>query len=225
MARGRTLWEMLLDKIGGPLELKYYNPLKARIGVSVTIDTVELRDLNFFLREIREYKRKIGPKEFTFVDYALLARPLHGDDVELRLRLNPVADPDKVGGQTHHVLMLRLDDEMAYSDEFNKVLTDKTGKFQVLQDGEVKEEFMRLGGLKSPYKATVSFLRDVNQNEHIERDEVETLQLKYWDYARECKDEAGQPFQEYLFVEMDADSGWIQIWRGQEMDAKKVLVI
>ncbi len=225
MTRGRTLWEILLDKFSGPSELHYYNPLKARIGVSVTIDTVEMRDLNFFLQEIREYKRRIGPQEFTFVDYSLLARPLHGDDVSMRLRLNPIADPQKAGGREYNVLMLRLDDEMEYAADFEKLLNDKTGLFQIRQDGVVKEEFQRMYGLKTPYQATVSYLRDVNQDHRIERDEIDTLELKYWDFSRQIKDEAGQPLEEYLFVEMDGQTGWIQIWCGCELDPRKVVVV
>jgi hypothetical protein len=225
MTRGRTLWEILLDKFSGPSELRYYNPLKARVGVSVTIDTVELRDLNFFLQEIREYKRRIGPQEYTFVDYSLLARPLGGDDVALRLRLNPIADTQRSGGRAYHVLMLRLDDEFEYSADFEKLLNDKSGVFQIRQDGVVTEEFERLHGLKSPYTATVSYLRDINQNHQIERDEIDTLELKYWDFSREIKDEAGQPLEEYLFVEMDGQTGWIQIWRGCALDPQKILII
>lgn len=225
MSRGRTLWEILLDKFSGPAELRYFNPLKARIGVSVTIDTVELRELNFFLQEIREYKRRVGPTEFTFVDYSLLARPLHGEDVAVRLRLNPVADPQRSGGKEYNVLMLRLDDEMEYSKEFEMLLNDQSGLFQIREDDVVKEEFTRLFGLKSPYRATVSYLRDINQNHHVERDEIDTLELKYWDYSRQIADEAGQPVEEYLFVEMDGETGWIQIWRGSEMDPRKVIVI
>ena len=225
MTRGRTLWEILLDKFSGPSELHYYNPLKARIGVSITIDTVEMRDLNFFLQEIREYQRRIGPQEFTFVDYSLLARPLHGDDVSMRLRLNPIADPQKAGGREYNVLMLRLDDEMEYTAAFEKLLNDKSGLFQIRQDGVVKEEFQRVFGLKSPYQATVSYLRDVNQDHRIERDEIDTLELKYWDFSRQIKDEAGQPLEEFLFVEMDGQTGWIQIWRGCELDPRKVVVI
>jgi hypothetical protein len=225
MTRGRTLWEILLDKFSGPSELRYYNPLRARIGVSVTIDTVDLRDLNFFLREIREYQRRVGPQEFTFVDYALLARPLHGDDVAVRLRLNPIPSTQRSGGREYHVLMLRLDDEFEYSADFEKLLNDPSGLFQIRQDGEVQEEFERLHGLKTPYQARVSFLRDINQNQHIERDEIDVLELKYWDFARETRDEADQPVTEYLFVEMDGETGWFQIWRGSELDPQKILVI
>lgn len=225
MTRGRTLWEILLDKFNGPSELLYYNPLKARVGVSMTIDTVELRELNFFLQEIREYRRRIGPQEYTFVDYSLLARPLGGDDVAVRLRLNPIADTQRSGGREYHVLMLRLDDEFEYTKDFENLLNDPSGLFQVRENDVVTEEFERMHGLKSPYRATVSYLRDINQNHHIERDEIDRLELKYWDFSRQIKDEADQPLDEYLFVEMDGTTGWIQIWRGSELNPQKVIVI
>src|SRR5919109_1801284 len=122
MAKGKTLWEMLTEKFHSPVELHYYNPLRARIGNAVVINEVEWRDYNFFLRGIREYKRTLGSKQLLFADYTLLARPLGGDDVSLRLRLNPVDNPDRAGGLTHHVLMLRLYDEMAYNEDFHKVV-------------------------------------------------------------------------------------------------------
>jgi hypothetical protein len=225
MTRGRTLWEILLDKFSGPSELRYYNPLEARIGVSMTIDTVELRELNFFLQEIREYRRRIGPQEYTFVDYSLLAKPLGTDDVAVRLRLNPIADTQRSGGRQYHVLMLRLDDEFEYTTDFESLLNDPSGVFQIRENDVVMEEFERLHGLKSPYRATVSYLRDINQNQHIERDEIDRLELEYWDFSRQIQDEAGQPLDEYLFVEKDGTTGWFQIWRGSELSPQKIIVI
>jgi hypothetical protein len=225
MARGKTLWEMLTEKLFGPTEFKFFNPLKARVGNAVTIDEVEWRDFNFFIREIREYKRSIGEQNFFFVDYVLLARPLHGSDVVVRIRLNPVDDPDRYGGLTHHVLLLRLDDEFAYTEDFQKVLTDDTGKFQVMQDGEVKEEFFRINDVKKFYKARVAVLADLNHDKTVDRDEVKSVRLEYWDYWRELKDAAGQPVKEYLFVEKDANAGWFQLWRGQEIDGRRVIVL
>jgi hypothetical protein len=75
------------------------------------------------------------------------------------------------------------------------------------------------------YKAEVSVLRDVNSDGRVDRDEVEKVRLEYWDYWRETKDEAGLPLRQYLFVEMDRDTGWFQLWRGQEIDPQRVLVI
>ena len=225
MAQGKTLWEMLLEKVQGPLELKYYNPLRARIGSAVTIDTLELRDQDFFLREIREYKRTIGSKEFRFVDYALRARPLGGSDVWVRLRLNPVEDPTKVAGLTHDVLLLRLDDEMSYNEELHRLVGDDTHKFQVLQDGKVVEEYWRINDVGSPYQANVSVVKDSNANNKAEKDEIENLRLDYWDYWREVKDEAGQAHTEFLFVEMNAADGWFQIWKGGAIDPQQVVVM
>ena len=53
-----------------------YNPLRARIGSSLGVDELDLKDYNFFVKEIREYRRQIGGRQFPFVDYVLLARPL-----------------------------------------------------------------------------------------------------------------------------------------------------
>src|SRR5262245_14321283 len=105
---GKTLWEMFMERLEGPVELQFYNPLKAKIGSGMTIDEVELRDLNFFLKEIREYRRTIDGRQFVFVDYVLLARPLNGGDVWRRLRLSPVDDPTRVAGLSHTALLLDL---------------------------------------------------------------------------------------------------------------------
>ena len=56
-------------------------------------------------------------------------------------------------------------------------------------------------------------------------DEVERFQLEYWDYWREIQDLAGQPVTQFFFVEMDTRNGWFQMWRGTEIDPKKVMVL
>ncbi|MGH7173260.1 MAG: hypothetical protein ACRELG_23510 [Gemmataceae bacterium] len=224
MAKGRTLWEMLLDKLKGPVEFQYYNPLRARIGSAVTLDEVEWRDLNFFVLSIHEYKRTIGGQEFRFVDYALVARPLRGDKVLVRLRLMPVDDPDQAAGVTHHVLLLQLDDDLPYDEALHKIVSDGTKKFQVLKDDKVDAEYGRINDTCTPYEAEVTIVRDVNLDKHVTRDEIEKRRVEYWDYWREVKDEAGQPRREFLFVEMDGDNGWFQIWNGREIDPKRVVM-
>lgn len=223
--KGKTLWEMLVDKLSHSQEFKYYNPLHTRVGHAVTIDTIELRDYNFFLREILEYKRRIGPNQYLFADYVILARPLEGEDVLLRLRLNPVDEKERTGDSSHHVLLLHLDEDMAYDEGLHKVVNDSTKKFQVIEDGKVVEEYFRINDVGRSYKAQVTRLRDIDQNGKVEKSEVEKLKLEYWDYWREIKDEAGQPKLQFLFVEMNSADGWFQIWKGEEMDPKKVLVI
>jgi hypothetical protein len=225
MAKGRTLWEMLKAKLQGPVESQHYNPLRARIGGSVSINELDLRDLNFFIKEIREYRRRIEGREFVFTDYVLLARPLQGDDVWLRLRLNPVAEPDRGSGLTHDVLALQLDDEMGYSEEFHNVVNDTTKKFEVRQDGNLVAEYWRINDVASAYHATVAVIKDTNNDGRVDEDEVATVKVDYWDYWRETPDEAGQKFTEFLFVEMDKDSGWFQIWKGHAIDPQQVTLI
>jgi hypothetical protein len=224
MAKGRTLWEMLLDKLKGPVEFQYYNPLHARIGSAVTLDEVEWRDLNFFVLSIQEYNRTIGGKEFRFVDYTLVARPLGGDKVLVRLRLMPVDDPDQVAGVAHHVLLLRLDDDMPYNEGLHQIVKDNAKKFQVREDDKVQAEYVRINDVSTPYKAEVTVVRDVNLDKRVTRDEIEKRRVEYWDYWRELKDEAGQPRREFLFVEMDGENGWFQIWKGSEIDPQRVMI-
>jgi hypothetical protein len=227
MRRGRTLWEMLRDRIKGPVELRYHNPLRAKVGSSVTIDREGLKDLNFFVKELHEYRRWLAAREFVFTDYVLLARPLGEADVWVRIRLVPVEghDADRVAGLSHHVLLLRLDDEFGYDEAFHKVVTDTTGKFEIREGEKVMEEFWRINDARAPYEATVALIRDTDQDGQVDSDEVATVRLNYWDYWREVKDEAGQQLREYLFVEMDRDNGWFQLWRGTEADPQQILVI
>jgi hypothetical protein len=222
MARGRTLWEMWTGKKQPPVEDRFFNPMKAKIGSIVTIDEIDLKQLDFVVKEIREYKRTIEGKEFLFADYVLHAQPLKGEAVVLRLRVNPTGQAD--GGPTHNVLMLLLDDEMGYDKDFHGVVTDTTKKIEVT-DKNVTETYFRINDLQSSYKATVSVVRDANQDGKVEEDEVETLQLEYWDYWRETPDEAGTPTTQFLFVEMDTGSGWFQLWRGEEINLQRVAII
>ena len=53
---------------------------------------------------------------------------------------------------------------------------------------------------------------------------VKKKDVEYWDYWREIKDEAGQPFNEFCFVEMNKEDGWFTIWQGKEIDAQNVTV-
>jgi hypothetical protein len=223
--KGKTLWEMLLAKIHGPVELHYYNPLKAKIGSAIMINDLDLREESFFIKEIRQYKRAVNGRPFLFVDYVLLARPLHGEEIWVRLRLNPVDDPEAAAGVTHTALLLRLYDEMAYDEALHQVVTDTTKKFEVSENGQVTEEYWRINDVTSSYKAQVAVIKDENQDGQVDETEVDKGQLEYWDYWRDTTDAFGQPLRQYFFVEMNTANGWFQIWRGPEIDPQKVLVM
>jgi hypothetical protein len=214
---------MLLDKIQGSAELRHYNPLRARVGHSLMINEIDLKDQNFFVQEIREYQRRIGRQKFSFVDYVLQAKALEGEELLVRLRLVPVEDAG-AADPSHFALVLRLYDELAYNEDFYKVVTDTTRKFEVRENDRVTEEYWRINDVTDSYKAQVVVMKDINHDGTVARDEIESFPVEYWDYWREVKDEAGQPLRQYLFVEMDGTSGWFQIWRGPEVDAQRVIV-
>ena len=40
--------------------------------------------------------------------------------------------------------------------------------------------------------------------------------LEYWDYWRDADIGGGKTAKEFLFAEMNSDTGWFQLWRGRE---------
>lgn len=224
MARGRTLWEMFSDWLSGPRELQQFNPLKAKMGSSVTIDDVEWRNRDFLLTEFRVYRRMVEGQEFLFADYVLTERSTKGEETTIRIRLNPTAEAHHTG-QEHHALLLFLEEDMAYDEGLHGVLQDPSGLFRIEHDGKVTAEFTRLHGLRAPYITAVTVLTDDDHNKRVDRDEVKEIRLEYWDFERDVPDAAGNPEKEYLFAELDAKDGWFQIWRGREFDARRITTI
>lgn len=224
MSRGRTLWEMFTDWVAGPHELKHFNPLKAQIGHSVSIDDIDWRDRDFKVREVRQYKRTVGGRQFLFVDYVLTERTVQGVETDIRVRLNPAAGVER-GGEEFHALLLVLEDEMTYDQGFHDVVRDPSGLFRIEHDGQVEAEFTRLHSLTEPYRAQVTILADQDSNRKVTKDEIESVQIDYWDFERDTTDAAGQAVKEYLFIEMNASDGWFQIWRGSAIDPNAIAVL
>jgi hypothetical protein len=113
---------------------------------------------------------------------------------------------------------------MAYDDGLHNTVTDTTMRFQILEQGEVVEEYQRLNDVVDSYKTQVTVVKDANRDGRVERDEVKHMRLEYWDYCRQTRDAGGQPVTQFLFVEMDAENGWFQLWQGRSVDPQKVLV-
>lgn len=218
---GKTLWEMLTTKAKPPVELQIANPLKLKIGSCVRVNDIDLKELSFYTKRILEYNRLINGTEHIFTDYELMARPLGGDDVKIRLRLNPMESPDEVAGLTHNVVLLTLYTEQGYDEGLHKVVTDTTKLFEVLENGVCTERYYRINDVQDSYKPSVTVVKEGDKD----FENLESLHLEYWDYWRTIKDEAGQEFNQFLFVEMDTDNGWFQMWRGEEIDALQVSVL
>lgn len=219
----KTVWEMLKSKFAEEIALQIDNPLKLRIGDLIRIDELDLKGLDFCVGGILEYERVESKETFLFTDYDLLARSMGKDDVKLRLRLNPLKEADQSAGLTHSVVVLKLYDELNYTEEFHKVVTDTTETFEVLENGVCTERYWRMGSGKEPYKAVITELCKGNKASTY-RSELIRRNIEYWDYNREIKDEAGQSLIEYLFVEMDSTTGYFQLWKGPEIDPIQVLL-
>jgi len=216
--QGKTLWEMCKERFGSNgSHLTFYNPLDLRVGsmVPVTDSRTEFEGFDFSVTEIREYTRRMGGQDFRFTDYVLIGinpKTIGGvDKITLRLR----AAPNEAG--THDTLLLRLSDELAFDQGFLDVVNDTTGIFEVGEDDGQKETYQRLNDVKGSYQAVVLVIKGTTDDGKANRNQTSAGKLEYWDYWREVTLPGGQATKtEFLFVEMNADTGWFQIWIGGE---------
>tara|TARA_Y100000034_G_scaffold133174_1_gene197962 strand:+ start:1261 stop:1998 length:738 start_codon:yes stop_codon:yes gene_type:complete len=239
---GRTLFEHFKEKVKGSVESRFKNPLGKKIGTAFTIDDPEYSDDNFRLEAIREVKRTIGDEDFYYSDYDLLSKDGdHETNRRVRLRFCPLADPDPDSGQTHCVLLLHTFDEFEYEEGFHKgILLGQMqdgndwvddpafeGGFCVddESDGEVDSTFWRVNDVRGAHEATVKTVADTDGDGTAEIEEVKESQVIYWDYWRETKDEVGDTITDFVFVDMDEDTGYLTLWRGQEVDPNRVVVL
>ena len=220
---GQTLWQRLTK---GPevVEFKYTNPAKAKIGSAFSLDVMGYRDLMFTLREIHDYKRVINGKTLNFADYVLLARPIGKDDVWVRVRFMPVEVPDAM--LTHNIVLMTQYDEMKFNKGLDDAVRDTTGELVITENSTgAEEKYWRPNGLTTSFNATVSIVRDENNDGKVTSNEVETRRVEYWDYSRVTTDEAKQQFTQFLFVELDQTSKVQTMWRGEEIDPQRVTVL
>ncbi len=225
------LYEILLRKAGLMEEERVpnqeeliYNPLGVRCGSAMSINELDYRGLEFFVREIREYKASINGDEYKFTDYDLLARPLGKPDVSVRLRVMPEDNPDSLC--THRTILLNLLDEFEYDEGFEQnVLKDDTGIFQIDHEDAEPERFWRPGEegryLLESYRFRGKYLRDRDGSGKVDAEEVQPFTIESWDYSRET-DIDGVATEEFLFAEKDAKTGWFQLWRGPQLNPEQI---
>jgi hypothetical protein len=216
---GKTLWEMLTQRsqeTAAPVAFR--NPLDLRIGSSVLVSHFngpEFDGYDFSVREIREYVRRIGTEEFGFTDYLLKGTNTKtfdaADEANVRLRVVPNATG------TNDAVLLRLYDEFAFAEDFLAVVKDTTGVFEVTDDKTgAKETYTRINGLKDSYAANLLIIGTTTEDGKAPPGTTKTAKLEYWDYWRDVEIGGGKTEKQFVFVEMDSDTGWIQIWRGTE---------
>lgn len=220
--KGKTLWEMFLRRIhqggGNGSGLAFYNPRDVRVGTPLTIayaNGPEFANHDFTVREIREYNRRIGGQEYRFVDYVL--RGVNnksfdaGDAIDARVR----AVPNPAGA--HDALLLRLVDEFAFAEDFLGVVKDDTGVFEMNDEvSGASETFRRINDLRESYLAAVLVVGETTPDGKAVSAKVSPLQIEYWDFWRDADLVDGATAKEFVFVEMNRETGWFQIWRGRE---------
>ena len=220
--KGKTLWEMLIERIHGGANgagIEFYNPLDLRVGSAFSIPHVngpEFADYDFTIQEIREYTRRINTQDFRFTDYVLRGVNTKSFDANAILSPRIRVVPNQAGAQDS--LLLRLDDEFAFAEDFLAVLKDDSGIFEVTDDksGE-SQTFSRINEMRTSYEAAVLVIPETTPEGKAAK--TSPLKCEYWDYWRDIPIGESKTGKEFLFAEMNSDSGWFQIWRGREFFA------
>jgi hypothetical protein len=217
---GMTLWEIFTQRFhaNNGDAVAFYNPLDLRVGSPVNVGPVngpEFADYDFSVKEIRQYLRLIGGKEFNFTDYVLRATNKKtfnpSDEKTLHLRLVPNA------AGANDSLLLNLYDEFAFAEDFLGVVKDTTGIFETTDDTTGrKDTFSRINDLRESYQAAVLVVTGTTDQGQAAAGQFTRAKIEYWDYWRDMDIGAGNTAKEFIFVDMNSDTGWFQIWRGRE---------
>jgi len=217
--KGKTLWEMLQERLhggGNGAGITFDNPIDLRVGSPVNVPAVngpELEKYDFTVEEIREYTRRLASQDFKFTDYVLRGVDTKSFDANQTITGRLRVVPNAAGA--HDSVLLRLYDEFAFAETFLAVLKDDTGIFEVTDDKSgASEAFSRINDLRESYEAAV--LRVSQTTPEGKAAKTAPLKLEYWDYWRDVEQGNGKTAKEFLFAEMNSDTGWFQIWRGRE---------
>ena len=175
----------------------------------------EFAGYDFSVQEIRECTRRIQNKEFRFTDYVLRGTNTRAPDAADVLTVRVRAVPNEAGGQD--TLLLRVYDEFEFAEDFLAVLNDATGVFEVTDDKTgAKATFTRINDLRDSYHTAVLVVSATLPDGKGAPGKVSGAKIEYWDYWRDQAIGGGKTAKEFVFVEMNADTGWFQIWRGRE---------
>jgi hypothetical protein len=219
--KGKTLWEMLCDRVhgsGNGAGVAFANPLDLRVGSALPVaysNGPEYAGYDFTVGEIREYNRRIGGQEYRFTDYVLRGVNTKSMDANDAMPARVRVVPNQAGANDS--VLLRLYDEFEFSEDFLAVVKDTTGIFKITEDKTGAEEsYSRINELRDSYEAAVLVVAETTADGKGAPGKVSPAKIEYWDYWRDADIGGGKTAKEFVFVEMNSDTGWIQIWRGRE---------
>ena len=167
-----------------------FNPLDAKIGSVVKIDEIDFRDKRFTVSRIDFHEVPMNESKFWFTDYVL-----DGNKIKVRY----IEDS---------VIVLKLDDEFEYNEDFHNVVKSDDKKF-VIDDENTNEhaEFWRVNDVGISYSSRIN----------------DTRSIEFWDYSRMTYID-GVEVEEFVIVEIDNKNGWTEIWRGLEVPKEDINV-
>ncbi|HVM49285.1 MAG TPA: hypothetical protein VMU04_14740 [Candidatus Acidoferrum sp.] len=219
--KGKTLWEMLCERVrggGNGAGVAFANPLDLRVGSALPVaysNGPEFAGYDFSVGEIREYNRRIGDQEFRFTDYVLRGINTKSMDANDKMTARVRVVPNQAGGNDS--VLLRLYDEFEFSEDFLAVVKDTTGLFKITEDKTGEETtYSRINDLRQSYEAAVMVVAETTADGKGAPGKVSPAKIEYWDYWRDAEIGDGKTAKEFVFVEMDSDKGWFQIWIGRE---------
>ncbi len=222
--KGKTLWEMLMQRLhgaggsGNGAGIPFYNPLNHGIGSAVPIafsNGPRFTGYDFTVQEIREYTRHLSGQDYRFTDYVLRGTNMKSMDADDAIVARLRVVPNNAGA--FDSLLLYLCDEFAFAEDFLGVVKDDTNLFKVRDDQTgVEDTFSRINGVNASYEAVVLVVSGTTTEGNAAPGKAQPMKIEYWDYWRDAELLSGKTAKEFIFVELNSDTGWFQIWRGGE---------
>jgi hypothetical protein len=245
-----TLWQKLVEAVKAmftarnakknPVELRFWNPAKARIRDGVVIDESGYnggyRGKDFYCDSFMEYTRTLRGKTIKHTAYLLSHRPLGGPVERVMLFYMPLREADGAGNE-YKILLFALDPDMRedfgmeYSENLHNAVDpqregrDDNGDLQVFDDNDppnIIEQWWRVDDVRGAYNVRVAHVKDANRDGIVMPDEVEYEDRYYWDFWREMTSEGGYKFNEFKLFEMRKSDHWTWVWQGIELHNSQV---
>lgn len=177
------------------------------LGDILEIDAPATRTRRLIVAGIRQYA---GGSVRTMVDYVLNGDP---ESPQLRLRF--------LRGENAKLrpLVLTLYDSLAYHEGLLAVVRDESGRLTIQGDTDSSnisaDIFWRIYDVKDSHVSSVNIRSKIG---------VTDATIEYWDYSR-LTDIEGVETEEFVFVELNKESGWFEIWRGIEVATERITVL
>ena len=219
----RTLWDRLTGaNVFIANEDKYHNPLKVRIGNSIHLDLLGYRDVFYTVKQFAVFDRNTGvPLTDYRLEATVSAKPVPDDKKLLFLRTVPRSGDSGASKIDFRIVMLAPYYECAWDDEsiagIMEGVNDPAGEFVIDAGTPGEKKYWRLQDLKTAENVAVTTIKDADGD-------AGQMQLEMWGFSRTTEDEAKQEVNEYLYVQKDSQSGWLQILTGQEIPPERINV-